>query len=1686
MAGELSPEARELNLVGKVEMRIALAESDAKLEGLLKTYLTPLLLKLSSEHMSVRNKVIGVCQHVNRRLKLSAEISLPVQPLLKQFSESNSTMVKQFDMIYIQQGLERLPISEGIDVLPELIKLCTPSTDSINLQAKEGKLWLLAFQFLLRLLPQWKLPERDSKDDEALKERLALSDPSVSMLAFWLGKFLLYDSKTASGLNSVENGVTPLPARAWNGLTGAEMEFLSNFDQVSPSTSSRTRLSDTKAAVGNFLFTTVFTDRQRFIPAVILSSDTTNLTAFRTGDTMFKQCNFDLEDKSQVAALFDLYKKARPRLQMRVLTLLSKSKYAASQTSDILHLIDSQLSSGSEGLEATKLRAAIFQFLNWTVRIGEDKDLELIAPRAQASLKEYIEEQGWPNPIEVTGLSLSSADIDLRSKAYESIGILANKVPPGFELVKWLFTSLRCDLSGSQMHVSVEEALGRVLNVLRVNDEITQRQLKALLLWNITANIGDEDPQDGYKTRRNTHFASVRYANKCLPFADIDARYIDLLAVGGGALGERQEIVEEGMRGLDPHWYQLNTRTLTQDPSDSNTEVVFPVFEALVGRLFGSDRGRLQEPNGRHAPVFAAAVMFSRNVLFRQALEGTPNAILIESDYQRKIDAVVANNEEARGAIRDHLHNTDQNALKRLIEAAVIGMALNLGKCAEVAVDLCTLAKNDVLADVHETGLPWAKRGLVGNNIKTQDLDARVFGILASHSGHSELPRTLESLSNMCRGWSDAIGSHVNQIRGSILGYAFTLTRSVLRRPSGTYDNYISDFSRVVSDIISTSRDLALREAATTAIGQLAFCLPDSQHLAWESSAIVDSLLPDAKKESERAVSTLGRLIRLVSSDDHDELVSNILDKLYALQDVKKAELHFAVGETLAVAACGWDSSSTIAEFDVDASRPSKPVNQALLSKIVGKVIADCKTTKPSLRKAAAIWLLCLIQYCGKEEVIRSQLRQCQAVFTGLLSDRDEVVQETGSRGLSLVYEMGDKKLRDDLVRDLVGSFTGSTAKVSGTVNEETQLFEAGALPTEGGKSVTTYKDIVSLAQEMGDPSLVYRFMNLAANNAIWTSRAAFGRFGLGNVLADSSYLAENKKFYPKLYRYRFDPNPNVQRSMNEIWRALVKDPNKIIDENFDLILEDLLKTILGKEWRSREASCAAIADLVQGREVEKYEKHLNDIWGVAFKVLDDIKETVRVAAMTLCRTLTNLLIRNLEVGEGTTRRARTLLQYAMPFLLQQLETGSAKEVQQYAVITLLEVVKKSPPKSLKPFAPVILETLINSLSSLEHESINYLHLNADKYGLTAEKLDKMRVSSINASPVTEAIERCLESLDTTSPENVTEDTKFVNDAISRLEGTFKTAIGLPSRVGLSRVIVTLVVRHNLLFRPYADRFVQLLRKNLLDRNETISVAFSMSLAYLMRLTSEKQVQETSNFIRKLYFTSEESSHRVVSGEILHAISKVSNDVLMRHATEFLPLAFLGHSDTDTAVRAKFEATWKENVGGARAITLYLTEIVELVTKNIKSTKWSVRHACCLATADMVSSGDHSEQYNSAQAELLWPVVEEALSGKTWEGKEKVILAYPKFVAKVQCLWPSKGKEIKKIALREARRTNVAYRPHAIEALGEYALLWKGLDASITAEAMSILTTLVEELTADDAEDHMEVDGGEGSGKHAS
>lgn len=53
---------------------------------------------------------------------------------------------------------------------------------------------------------------------------------------------------------------------------------------------------------------------------------------------------------------------------------------------------------------------------------------------------------------------------------------------------------------------------------------------------------------------------------------------------------------------------------------------------------------------------------------------------------------------------------------------------------------------------------------------------------------------------------------------------------------------------------------------------------------------------------------------------------------------------------------------------------------------------------------------------------------------------------------------------------------------------------------------------------------------------------------------------------------------------MAHIWKSIVADSKKTIDEYYDIIMDDLLMQCGSRLWRSREASCLAIADLIQGR----------------------------------------------------------------------------------------------------------------------------------------------------------------------------------------------------------------------------------------------------------------------------------------------------------------------------------------------------------------------------------------------------------------------------------------------------------------------------------------------------------------------
>lgn len=121
-----------------------------------------------------------------------------------------------------------------------------------------------------------------------------------------------------------------------------------------------------------------------------------------------------------------------------------------------------------------------------------------------------------------------------------------------------------------------------------------------------------------------------------------------------------------------------------------------------------------------------------------------------------------------------------------------------------------------------------------------------------------------------------------------------------------------------------------------------------------------------------------------------------------------------------------------------------------------------------------------------------------------------------------------------------------------------------------------------------------------------------------------------------------------------------------------------------------------------------------------------------------------------------------------------------------------------------------------------------------------------------------------------------------------------------------------------------------------------------------------------------------------------------------------LPFVFVAKHDPNDQVKEQFSNAWDETVGGSRAISLYLKEIVELCLTYLDSPQWVLKHTSARAIADAVTAVTSLETTISAEAaQVLWPALEKAQGGKTWEGKEDVLKAFVKFVESAKPYWES-------------------------------------------------------------------------------
>ncbi|KAI9332879.1 proteasome stabiliser-domain-containing protein [Zopfochytrium polystomum] len=1664
----------ELELLENVELKFALADTDAKFERVLGTFLSPVVAKLASPKPEIRNKVTSLCSHAMKRLKSSADLKVPVDALLNLMSASSeggatNALVFNFTLLFLELGFARLSEDDAVTFLPRLVADISSRT---SLQQKT------LFHISLPVFAKFGEKRQDSKDSPFdFKSRPA-------DLKFLLGKFLdviLYTVPTSAEQAKESVHISP-------GLSKSSLMFITN-DLKAKWTKSPAELKSIKAGILRLVQNTNIVEdtacmNEKFFLHVAAGAEANHDVVALGEDGLKRLTKPDFEDDEFVKGMFRLYQgvtHGQPDelrspgsllLKVKVLQVLLKSAKAANSFPSMVQVSFDALY--GEGTNA-RLRSAGMSFIQWIARMASPSVLRPIAPVLLSGLLKLIGE-------ELVDPSVKDNE-NLKGFAYEAVGLLSKKAPEEFRkdlsLLEQFFSAVRQE--SRNVRVSVQDALVMMIDAFKdlSSDPGKLDEIEAILLENV------------HKTEPQSRYVACKFANALFEFSRPSARYIAMVAASDSKL----EIREEGRRGLSFPEFPGGRLTAEDQAIRARFIAQLPSISRMTKFIQEMSKRPLQEARAAgvryigslSAETFSIALDFIRKLLM---VHSRPT-IKIETLADLH-DGVAKVDNETRAELKIKLSSLDDDdrsgvttyleLIEMSLDSKEIDAALQVVASASL-YEMISLSSSTLTAKFTSKRV-WLKSFLSASRSETRLHIARILAILftANLNSMQEMEDFTSIFDGLVRNVEEATKKEIDLKQGAIVALGAFLGRLRYRYPNSLRDHLSESKEHKVLRLIAQeleSTSSSLTEAACVAIAEIAKYgtltaeLPldasKSDEKVWNTASVLEKLQKEVKatkdtKLQELFISTIG-YIALGSPAE----ASGVVDYLFTLPPIfsKNVEVHFTIGEAFCAATFGWKATCFEEFLDIPDLRieDEGTVRSDVSAKALKRCFVDARPAGVlAARKGICVWLMTLVKYCGGVEEVKAELPNIHSTFSGLIADRDEFVQDVASKGIGMVYELGDETLKASLVQSLVSTFTEGRRIAPQSVTAETQLFQEGALgSTPDGSSLTTYQSILSLASDLNQPDLVYKFMSLASNNALWnTRRGASMGFTTIASLAEEQLAPFLPRLLPRLFIFQFDPVSKVSESMKSIWKALVRDPKKAVDENFDAILKEILKSMGDRMWRTRESSCLALSDLLQGRQMDQFESSLEQIWTMCFRALDDIKESVRVAAFTTCKTLTNLTVRYCDPTAYPPSKGSKVVDVVVPFFLTKGLQSMAEDVRKFSLSTILKICKIGGIL-LKPHMTEIIYTLLESLTALEPQVLNYLTFHVEKYNLTQDQLESSRLSAAKASPMMEAVEKCIENMDANIFESLSQ----------KLITLIRKGMGLPTKAGTARFVVSIVTRCPDIVKPHSDAILKALASAVSDRSAAVRKSFATAIGYISRLASDTALQKLFKHLQDTYVEAEDDEARSIPGIIFRDISRFSSDALSRFSSTVLPLAYIGMHDGNKEIADSWASVWEENTASASAaVKLHLPELTGLCKSLLASTSsWTVKKQIGGTLRDVAKS--ISSQI-SLQMDVIVPILLESLSGRTWEGKEAILeaLVICCVEGKDYLREPKQEKmfaEVVKVVLREAKKINLNYRKFALDYLGQF---FEGLELDRFDDVEDYLTEILE--GKDDEEDSEE------------
>jgi proteasome component ECM29 len=534
----------------------------------------------------------------------------------------------------------------------------------------------------------------------------------------------------------------------------------------------------------------------------------------------------------------------------------------------------------------------------------------------------------------------------------------------------------------------------------------------------------------------------------------------------------------------------------------------------------------------------------------------------------------------------------------------------------------------------------------------------------------------------------------------------------------------------------------------------------------------------------------------------------------------------------------------------------------------------------------------------------------------------------------------------------------------------------------------------------------------------------------------------------PKLFRYQFDLNPKINASMRNMWQNVVDNPRDVLNEYFVPIMDELMRSLLSVQYRARHASCLALCEIVKGRDFDAVGAYLAPLWLACFKVMDDMNEDVRKAALSLSKCLGRLCNRLVDPRYSTkSSGVAGCLEATVPVMLDHGIGSRVKEVRQVAIRFVLHITKVSN-KFLRPALARIMKTLLESLSTLEPKMLSYWQFHVDD----KEKMESVRLRMASSSPLSEALTACVRQIDD----------EVLPDIVSMLSEVMATGVGLPTLTGSARVLTSIGASPvGPQLQAHAPKLLRILFRGLVDESLSVRKLFARAIGFVCRIAKRKRVQKTLVAVAKMYLEPKSALAQEAGGMAASEISLRALEMTKRYAIDIAPVAFVAMHHSSSSGRnngndakqssaaqqvartaAAWGTCWEEISPGSTSsgARLYRSDIVALFCKQFArddSISWELKRALVNSIAALAAL---TKSAFAPHLESVLDVLVAALPGRLWSGKEDILSALATIgeACSAELQSSALAQSVLAALLVETKRRKTVYKRNAVVAVSKW------------------------------------------------